>query len=74
MMRTMPVHPRLVEALRKDLCLSADQATDDEVLRLTEGSFTRARLELGLAAKDFTEDLSRSVERIRQCLRRLSGH
>jgi hypothetical protein len=71
------MHPRLIEALRKDLCLSVDQATDDELLRGTEGTFMRARLELQLACQDFgtaiTEDAKLDWDRLQRVCRRLIG-
>ena len=44
-------HDQLVSRLRQALDLSEDDVSDDELLRGTEGDFTRARIELGLAVE-----------------------
>ena len=49
---------RLLEALRTDL-KSPDTVTDAEILEKTAGSFTLARVQLGLAMSDFKAALWR---------------
>ena len=47
----------LVYKLKKELGSYFDAATDESILRLTKGTFLRARIELGILIEEFIKSI-----------------
>jgi len=54
---------QLVSRLRQELYLIEEQASDEEILRMTEGTFLRARCEVGIAIDELWTEFLRQFER-----------
>lgn len=51
----------LISLLREELHLTEDDATNDEILKATEGTLLRGRIELRLALADIEKEIKREI-------------
>ena len=53
---------QLISQLRQALCFTEEQASDEEILHMTEGTLLRARCELGIAVSEMRAAILRQFE------------
>lgn len=58
---TGPQKNELLERLRHELNLTEADATDEDVLEKTKGSFTVARIELGISLSQLIQSLKAAI-------------
>ena len=56
----------LIEMLRRELPMTEEQATDEEVLKWTQGTIIRGRVELVMAIDDMTTALKEVLEEMKK--------
>jgi hypothetical protein len=65
---------RIANALREELNLTEQQASDEAILEGSEGTFMRARIELGIALADFIAAIMMTVLRTKEWPPNEKGH
>jgi len=53
----------LIYKLKKELGSYFDNATDESILKLTEGTFLRARTELGISIDEFIKSIITTIKK-----------
>jgi len=57
---------RLIERLRNELNLGEMHITNSQILKATEGSYLRARVELGIMIDELTREISLELEEFKR--------